>query len=94
MDGKIYINEAYKETLSYGTALEKNTKNSIGTLSQREYEVYTLLVSGITSKEIAQKLDLSQKTISTYRTRILKKLSLSNTTQLIHFALQDALGEN
>jgi len=93
MDGKIYMNEAYKETLPYGIALNKSTKSSIGTLSKREYEVYTLIVSGITSKEIAQKLELSQKTISTYRTRILEKLSLSNTTQLIHFALQDALGK-
>lgn len=93
MNGKIYINQAYKETLPYGTDLGRSNKNSITTLSQREYEVYTLLVSGISSKEIAQKLELSQKTISTYRTRILEKLSLSNTTQLIHFALQNDLGE-
>ena len=92
MDGKIYINQAYKETLPYGTDFDKSTKSSIATLSQREYEVYTLLVSGISSKEIAQKLELSQKTISTYRTRVLEKLSLSNTTQLIHFALQHDLG--
>lgn len=92
MDGKIYINEAYKEMLPFGTTLDKSSKNSIAALSHREFEVYTLLVSGMSSKEIAEQLELSQKTISTYRTRILDKLSLSNTTQLIHFALQDTLG--
>ena len=43
--------------------------------------------------KIAEELDISPKTISTYRTRILTKLSLSNTNQLIHFAMQDNLGE-
>jgi DNA-binding NarL/FixJ family response regulator len=93
IDGKVYINQSYMDTLPYGTALDKTSKSSIESLSAREFEVYSLIASGITSKEIAEKLALSQKTISTYRTRILEKLSLSNTSQLIHFALQNSLGQ-
>ncbi len=93
IEGKTYINQSYLETLPYGTALEKTSKSSIEFLSKREFEVYTLIASGVTYKEIAEKLALSPKTVSTYRTRILEKLSLSNINQLIHFALQDSLGK-
>lgn len=93
IEGKTYINQSYIETLPYGTSLGKTSKSSIESLSKREFEVYSLITSGISSKEIAEKLTLSPKTVSTYRTRILEKLSLSNTSQLIHFALQDSLGQ-
>jgi DNA-binding NarL/FixJ family response regulator len=93
IEGKTYINQAHMETLPYGTDLDKTHKSSVKSLSKREFEVYSLIASGITSKEIAEKLALSPKTISTFRTRILKKLSLSNTSQLIHFALQNSLGK-
>ena len=93
IEGKTYINQSYMENLPYGTSLGKTSKSSIESLSKREFEVYSLIASGITSKEIAEKLALSPKTVSTYRTRILEKLSLSNTSQLIHFALQDSLGQ-
>ncbi len=93
MEGKTYIDQSYMETLPYGTPLDKTSKSSIESLSTREFEVYSLITSGMASKEIAEKLALSPKTVSTYRTRILEKLSLSNTSQLIHFALQDSLGQ-
>ena len=91
--GKTYMSEAHMDTLPYGTSLNKTSKSSIESLSKREFEVYSLIASGMTYKEIAEKLALSQKTISTYRTRILEKLSLSNTNQLIHFSLQNFLGQ-
>ena len=93
IDGKTYMSQSYMDTLPYGTPLDKTSKSSIESLSKREFEVYSLIAAGMTSKEIADKLELSQKTISTYRTRILEKLSLSNTNQLIHFALQNSLGQ-
>lgn len=89
MLNKVYLNNAYLDTLPYGTDLVKTMKSSINSLSRREYEVYALLVAGIKPKEIAQKLDISPKTVSTYRTRILSKLSLDNTNQLIQFAIQN-----
>ncbi|WP_309496439.1 response regulator transcription factor [Sulfurovum sp.] len=94
IDGNTYLNEAYLDTLPYGTPFAKTAKSSIESLSKREFEVYSLIAEGMKSKEIAEQLGLSQKTISTYLTRILEKLSLSNTTQLIHFALQNSLGKS
>ncbi len=89
LDNKIYISEAYSELLPYGTSLCQTDKIPSNILSKREYEVYRLIIKGLRSKDIAQELDLSPKTISTYRTRILEKLSLTNTSQLIHYSLQN-----
>lgn len=87
ISGEIYLNQSYASSLPYGTPLEKTSKHTIATLSKREFEVYTLLTMGITYKEIAKRLNVHPKTISTYRMRILAKLELSNNTQLIQHAL-------
>ena len=87
-----YLSPSFRDTLPYGTPLQKTPGNILEKLSRREYEVYTLVASGMTFKEIAEALKLSPKTISTYLTRILEKLDLSNTNQLIQYALQESLG--
>jgi len=94
LNGKVYLNPKYEDMLLYGTNLSKNSIRAIDTLSEREYLVYKMTTSGISNKEIAETLNLSPKTISTYRTRILEKLSLNNINQLIHYALQDDLGKS
>jgi DNA-binding NarL/FixJ family response regulator len=60
-------------------------------LSDREFQVMRMLASGKTVKEIAQDLALSVKTISTYRARILEKMSLKSNAELIHYAIQNKL---
>jgi DNA-binding NarL/FixJ family response regulator len=60
-------------------------------LSPREYEVLLLLASAHSVSEIAAQLNLSIKTISTYRTRILDKLGMSSNAQLMRYALQHKL---
>jgi two-component system invasion response regulator UvrY len=60
-------------------------------LSDREYQVLCLLASGKTVTEIADKLALSVKTVSTYRARILEKMGMKNTAELIHYAVQNKL---
>jgi DNA-binding NarL/FixJ family response regulator len=60
-------------------------------LSQREFEVLRLLASGKTVSEIAEMLSLSDKTISTYRGRILEKLQLKTTAELVRYALEHSL---
>ncbi len=62
-------------------------------LSHREFQVMCLLASGRTVGEIAEELDLSVKTISTYRTRILLKMHLKNTAQIMHYGLQKGLAQ-
>ena len=83
---EIYLSHIYKATLPYGISLSKTTKSSISTLSKREFEVYTLLSNGLSYKEIAERLEIKPKTISTYRMRILEKLELSNSAQLLQHA--------
>ena len=60
-------------------------------LSSREYEVLLLLASAQSVSEIAAQLDLSVKTISTYRTRILEKMGVSSNAQLMRYALLHGL---
>jgi two-component system invasion response regulator UvrY len=55
-------------------------------LSDREYEVLCLLGSGRTVKEIARSLQLSPKTVSTYRTRVLDKMRASSNADLVRYA--------
>jgi len=56
-------------------------------LTNREYQVLWMLAEGKTVKQIAATLSLSIKTVSTYRTRILKKMHLKTTAELIRYAI-------
>jgi len=60
-------------------------------LSDREFEVLRLLVEGLGPTEIADRLHLSVKTVSTHKTRILEKLSLGSTAELVRYALEQKL---
>lgn len=61
------------------------------TLSDREYEIMLLIAGGKSVKEIAGDLSLSIKTISTYRTRVLKKLKFKSNADVIRYALHERL---
>jgi two-component system, NarL family, invasion response regulator UvrY len=61
------------------------------TLSDREYEVLCMIALGKTVKEIADKLSLSVKTISTYRARILEKMKMKNNAELTHYVIREGL---
>ncbi len=60
-------------------------------LSDREYQVLCLLASGKSVKEIAFELDLHAPTVATYRARVMSKLSLSTTVDLVRYALEHRL---
>lgn len=60
-------------------------------LSNREDEVFRLLAAGKTVTDVGRQLALSVKTVSTHRTRILKKLRLTTTAALIRYAIQNRL---
>ena len=62
-------------------------------LSDREYQVLCLLASGKGIKEIALELSLSAPTIATYRSRVMTKLSLGSTVDLVRYALEHRLVE-
>ena len=62
-------------------------------LSDREFQVMSLIASGKTISEIAAELNLSVKTISTYRTRILEKMGMNNNAEVTHYAIKNDLVE-
>ena len=60
-------------------------------LSDREFEVLRLIGSGKTTSQIAEMLHLSVPTVSTYRTRILEKMDMTTTAELIKYAVRNGL---
>lgn len=57
-------------------------------LSEREFQVLRMIASGKSVKEIAQELSLSVKTVSTYRARVLEKMGMKTTVELIRYAFK------
>ncbi|HEY1171312.1 MAG TPA: response regulator transcription factor [Verrucomicrobiae bacterium] len=60
-------------------------------LSDREFQVFKMIGAGKTVRDIAEELSLSAKTVSTYRTRILEKMSMKTNSELIHYAAHNSL---
>lgn len=66
-------------------------EDKISPLSFREQEVLRMLAEGVTVKVIAAKLDVSTKSIDTYRQRLMRKLGAENSAQLIQYAVKRSL---
>ena len=60
-------------------------------LSDREYQVFQLIVGGASVSDIAQQLNLSVKTVSTHKARLLQKMGVANQTELVHYAIRHRL---
>lgn len=63
------------------------------TLSDREFEVFRLLVAGDGVTDIAHKLNLSVKTVSTHKANLMQKLGLANQTELVRYAIKNGLAD-
>ena len=61
------------------------------TLSQRELEILKLVADGKTSREIAERLSISPKTVDTYRSRLMSKIGVKNLAGLVKFAIRHGL---
>ncbi|TVZ52009.1 response regulator [Dokdonia sp. Hel_I_53] len=84
--GGIYINESLsKQLVSEGNA-GQGLAYKYKKLSSREIEVLNLLSNGKRNKEIAHELNINEKTVSTYKMRLLKKLEAQNVAELIKHA--------
>lgn len=88
--GGKYVTPALAEKLIVDLAGESD-RLPHETLSDREFEVMRLIASGKALTEIAAMLSLSDKTISTYRARVLEKMGLHNNAELIRYAIQNKL---
>lgn len=88
--GKKYITPELAEILANQVG-RGNEKAPHETLSDREFQTLTMIASGFSVGEIADKLALSVKTISMYRTRMLEKMQLRHNADLTHYAIKNNL---
>ena len=88
--GKKYITISLAERLVFELGKDYEDQPH-EVLSDREYQVMCLIASGKAVKEIAEALSLSVKTISTHRSRILRKMGMRNSSQLTHYAIKQGL---
>ena len=82
--GGIFLNEELTTTFTSRNVGESSALSRYKNLSSREIEVLNLLSSGKRNKDIANALNINEKTVSTYKTRLLKKLKVDNLADLIH----------
>jgi DNA-binding NarL/FixJ family response regulator len=82
--GGIYLNKDITDRLNSGILKNNSLISKFKKLSTREAEVLNLLSTGKRNKDIAEALTINEKTVSTYKTRLLKKLKVDNVADLIH----------
>lgn len=82
--GGIYLNKNITEKINSGFPQNNNLISKFKKLSTREAEVLNMLATGKRNKDIADALDINEKTVSTYKTRLLQKLKVDNLADLIH----------
>ena len=85
LDGKRYLSSPLASQLAEKMKI-KSAKEPEEKLSDREYQIFQLLISGKTVTEIAQQLSLSVKTISTHRKHILTKMGMQTNAELVSYA--------
>jgi two-component system invasion response regulator UvrY len=90
VSGGRYVSPSLAEKLAFEIGADAS-RLPHETLSDREFQVLQLLAAGQSVREIAAELALSVKTVSTYRVRMLEKMHLRTTAELMHYALQNHL---
>jgi two-component system, NarL family, response regulator NreC len=88
--GRYYLGSSLPEQSfqAYKQRFEAKKSDPIEQLTPREQEILQLAIRGRSNSEIAAKLSISQRTVETHRTSLMRKLGVSNRNQLVHLALQ------
>ncbi len=86
--GGIYVSPQLELDKIFAPGGKSAPDDPIEALSAREYQVFTFLVEGIRAKEIAARLELSPKTVDTYRASLMRKLDIHDVAGLVKFAIQ------
>ncbi len=91
--GKPYLSREVAAKLALRMREGKPGTSLLDQISKREFEVLTHLGRGLSAKETALALALSEKTVSTYKARLMHKLSLSSRADIIRYAMENGLLE-
>ena len=88
--GKTYVSADMSRKL-IGRIRKGAGKSVVETLSEREFEVLTMLSQGMPIKAVAETMHISSKTVTTYRARLMSKLGLNSSSDLIRFSMENNL---
>lgn len=91
--GGAFISPAVAEQLALGV-MPQSEGLPHTTLSNREFQVFQMLVRGVSVTVIADKLNLSVKTVSTHKSNVMQKMGMANQSELIRYALNHRLLDN
>ena len=91
--GDIYVSNAVRGKMVKAAAAEDAVADPISRLSNRELQVFNLIGQGLSTREIAEKLNLSVKTIESHRLTIKDKLNIDSATQLMRYAVRWTEGQ-
>jgi len=87
--GELYISPKVSQKVIQHLRQPKRDRVGLEALSQREFDLLRVLGAGMSLKEAARQLNISTSSASTYRTRLMEKLQLRTTAELIRFALEN-----
>ena len=90
--GKKYISATLAERLADVLSVDFD-RPAHTALSDREYQVFCMIARGRTTRQIGEELALSEKTVGTYRTRILRKMGMKTNAEIIRYSVQGGLTE-
>jgi DNA-binding NarL/FixJ family response regulator len=95
LGGDIYLSDRMANKLlhQYVSGGPADVNSRLSTLSDRELEVFRLIGEGRSTREIAEKLHLSVKTVETYQAHLKEKLALHSGRELVQHAIQSSIGE-
>jgi DNA-binding NarL/FixJ family response regulator len=91
LEGKVFVSPQLRAVELFQLERGVEEADALELLTEREYEVFSLLAQGLRIKEVAQRLDISPRTVDTYRSSILRKLGVDRTAGLVKLALQRKL---
>ena len=92
-DGGVYISPLLRREYLLEAPRKAPAEDPLASLSRREYEVFSFLVDGMRPKDIAKLLDISPKTVDTYRSSLMRKLDIHDVAGLVKFAIKRDLAE-
>lgn len=86
--GSIWVSPSIQPDSLFVSRREASGADPVDALSSREYQVFSLLIEGLRAKEIAARLELSAKTVDTYRASLMRKLDIHDVAGLVKFAIR------
>lgn len=90
-DGGVYVSPLLGGAAIFASHFKTGAPDPLAGLSDREYEVFSHLVNGVRPRDIALMLEISPKTVDTYRASLMRKLNVHDLVELVKFAIGKGL---